>query len=113
MANQHDDKEDHLNLLKEEIELYGEPAIATYHANVPLFLKLTYIVLPVWGIAMAIIYFNGSIGWLDRGAWHQLQIAANTTLPYENYSLSEKPVNPSHNKKDKQKKKDFSLVEKK
>ena len=76
-----------------EIEFYGDPDIATYHAKVPLFLIITYIVLPIWGLAMAYIYWNGSIGWLDRGYWHQLQIASNTTYPYENHSATEEPSN--------------------
>lgn len=70
-----------------EIELYGDPGIASYDAKIPKFLILTYIILPIWGIATGYYYWNGSVGWLDRGSWHQLQIAANTTLPYENQNM--------------------------
>lgn len=78
----------------DEIELYGDPGIASYDAKIPKFLILTYILLPIWGIITGYYYWNGSIGWLDRGSWHQLQIAANTTLPYENQNLvaEEEPV---------------------
>jgi hypothetical protein len=77
-----------------EIELYGDPGIASYDAKIPKFLILTYILLPIWGIATGYYYWNGSVGWLDRGYWHQLQIAANTTLPYENQNIEaeEEPV---------------------
>lgn len=70
------------------IEYYSDdPDIASYDAKVPSFLIFTYLVLPIWGIAMLYVYWNGSIGVLERGSWHQLQVAANTTLPYENHSL--------------------------
>lgn len=75
-----------------EIELYGDPGIATYDAKIPFFLILTYIILPLWGLAVGYYYWNGSRGWLDRGYWHQLQIASNTTLPYENHSISTDPT---------------------
>lgn len=67
-----------------EIELYADPGIATYDAKVPTFLKLTYLVLPIWGIITLYIFWNGSVGWFDRGYWKELQIAANTTFPFEN-----------------------------
>lgn len=70
-----------------ELELYGDPGIASYDAKVPKFLIWTYIVLPIWGLATWYYFINGSVGWLDRGYWYQLQIAANTTLPYENQNL--------------------------
>lgn len=47
--------------------------------KIPLFLILTYVILPIWGIYFMISYWNGSHGWTDRGAWHELQVAANTT----------------------------------
>lgn len=56
-------------------------------ASVPKFLRWTYWILPIWGIFAMYYYFNGSSGWLDRGYWHQLQIAANTTFPIENHDL--------------------------
>ena len=74
-----------------EIELYGDPGIASYDAKVPKFLLLTYLLLPIWGIATFYYFWNGSLGWLDRGYWRELQVAANTTFPIENmYMVLEK-----------------------
>jgi hypothetical protein len=70
-----------------EIELYGDPGIATYDAKVPAFLKFTYIFWPIWGIFTFYFFWNGSIGWFDRGYWHELQVAANTTFPIENQNM--------------------------
>ncbi|MFI5343408.1 MAG: hypothetical protein ACHQUC_04210 [Chlamydiales bacterium] len=72
---------------KEEMELYGDPGIASYDAKIPKFLIWTYILLPILGVFVLVYFFNGSAGWLDRGYWYQLQIAANTTMPYENQNL--------------------------
>ncbi len=52
-------------------------------APINKWLLFLYIVLPIWGIATLCIYWNGSVGWLDRGYWHELQKAANTTFPQE------------------------------
>jgi hypothetical protein len=54
------------------------------NAQVPKWLLVTYLVLPIWGLIALYIFWNGSVGWLDRGYWHQLQRAANTTFPYVN-----------------------------
>lgn len=70
-----------------ELELYGDPKIASLDAKVPLFLKLTYIILPIWGIVTFYIFCNGSVGWFDRGYWKELQVAANTTFPIENQNM--------------------------
>lgn len=67
-----------------EIEYFNDPDVASRDAPVPLFLKLTYILLPIWGLITFYVFWNGSVGWLDRGYWHELQIAANTTYPIEN-----------------------------
>lgn len=69
---------------EEEIEQYSEN-ITSANAKVPLFLMITYAILPFWGIFSLVYYWNGSQGWLDRGYWQQLQKAANTTLPEINY----------------------------
>lgn len=69
---------------QEELEDYIDPGILSADAKVPLWLKLTYISLPIWGIICFYLYWNGSHGWLDRGFWNQLQKAANTTYPYIN-----------------------------
>lgn len=70
-----------------EIELYGDPGIASFDAKVPKFLLWTYLLLPIWGVVSFYFFWNGSIGWFDRGAWRQLQIAANTTFPIENQNM--------------------------
>ena len=73
-----------------EAEYYGDAQIASYDAKVPLWLKLSYILLPIWGALCMFLYWNGSKGWLDRGYWQQLQHAAKTTFPYK------KPNQPIH-----------------
>lgn len=70
-----------------EIELYGDPGIASYDAKVPKFLLVTYLFLPIWGFFTLYLFWNGSVSWLDRGYWHELQIAANTTFPIENQNM--------------------------
>jgi hypothetical protein len=71
-----------------EIEFYGDPDIATFDAKVPKFLKLTYLIWPIWGIITFYFFWNGSvIGWMDRGYWYELQIAANTTFPIANQNM--------------------------
>lgn len=74
-----------------EAEFYGDPKIASFDAKIPKFLIMTYILLPIWGIASLWYYWNGSRGWLDRGYWKELQIAANTTFPIQNQNMIEEP----------------------
>ena len=69
--------------MKEESEPYLDEEIPSNDAKVPGFLKLTYLLLPIWGVLCLYYYANGSHGWLDRGYWHELQRAANTTFPIE------------------------------
>lgn len=71
----------------DEIELYGDPGIASYDAKVPKFLLWVYLILPIWGLVNFYYFWNGSTGWFDRGYWHELQIAANTTFPIENQNM--------------------------
>lgn len=68
-----------------DTEFYGDPGIASNDAQIPKWLKWVYFTLPIWGLITLYLYWNGSHGWLDRGYWHQLQKAANTT---ENPTLS-------------------------
>ena len=83
-----------------ELELYGDPGIATYDAKVPKFLIFNYIFWPIWGIITLYFFWNGSIGWFDRGYWHELQIAANTTFPIENQNMlpENQPEHENHPK---------------
>ncbi len=64
-----------------DIEDYGDEGIASADAKVPGWLKWSYIILPIWGFIWLFLYWNGSVGWLDRGYWQQLERAANTTRP--------------------------------
>lgn len=68
---------------EEELEAYPD-GIFSKDVKVAGWLKATYLILPVWGVITFILYWNGSHGWLDRGYWHQLQRAANTTFPIVN-----------------------------
>jgi hypothetical protein len=68
----------------EEIEFYGDEQIASFDKEIPGWLKLTYLVMPLWGIVWFCLYWNGSWGWLDPGYWKELQRAANTTFPHIN-----------------------------
>jgi hypothetical protein len=70
-----------------EIDLYGDPGIASYDAKIPKFLLATYLLFPIWGIVSFYYFWNGSMGWFDRGYWRELQIAANTTFPIENQNM--------------------------
>jgi hypothetical protein len=77
----------------EELEYYSD-GITSKDEKVSLFLKTIYITLPIWGVISFYFFWNGSSGWLDRGYWHELQIAANTTFPIQNLNsppLSETP----------------------
>lgn len=73
----------------EEIEEYGDRYIATANAVVPRWLLLTYLLLSIWGFLWFALYWNGTIGWLDRGYWLELERAANTTFPIENANMKE------------------------
>lgn len=44
----------------------------------PRWLKISYILIPLWGFVAFYLYWNGSHGFLDRGHWEQLQQVANT-----------------------------------
>lgn len=63
---------------------YGDEGIKSLDAKVPKFLIWTYAILPIWGLITLWWFWNGSLGWFDRGSWRQLQIAANTTFPSVN-----------------------------
>lgn len=78
MAHNQKDEED-------EVYQYGDPNIASANAPIPGWLKFSNIFWIILGLIGFYFFWNGSYGWLDRGYWHQLQQAANTTFPSENY----------------------------
>jgi hypothetical protein len=82
----------------EDIELYGDPGIATFDAKVSKYLKVTYLILPIWGFITLYYFWNGSLGWFDRGSWHELQVAANTTFPIENQNMMPMKENSANEK---------------
>lgn len=59
-----------------------DEVIKSNDAPVPRWLICNYIFWPIFGLFWLWYFWNGSHGWLDRGYWHQLQEAANTTFPY-------------------------------
>lgn len=71
----------------EETEFYGDPGIASNNRNVPFWLIVVYMILPIWGVITLYLFWNGSYGWLDRGYWQALQEAANTTFPAADLTL--------------------------
>lgn len=74
------------NKPEEEITYYGDDQLASADAPIETWLKVIYVLLPIWGIVTLFIFWNGSVGWFDRGYWQQLQRAANTTMPYDNFN---------------------------
>lgn len=72
---------------------YGDPNIASADAPIPKWLKWNYAFWIVFGIIWWHLFWNGNTGnWFDRGYWQQLQRAANTTFPIENFNdIREKP----------------------
>lgn len=79
----------------EELEIYGDSGIESKHGGkIPIALKFFYITLPIWGIIVWFIYWNGAHGWLDRGYWFELEKAANTTFPIKNQNESPKRQKP-------------------
>lgn len=84
-----------------EIEFYGDPGIASFEGGkVPKFLIFNYLFWPMWGIFTLFYFWNGSVGWMDRGYWHELQIAANTTFPIENQNMLPQNMLPQNTLKD-------------
>lgn len=67
----------------EHLDQYPD-GIFSRDVKVAGWLKLMYLILPFWGLFTFYLYWNGSQGWLDRGYWHELQEAANTTYPMIN-----------------------------
>lgn len=62
-------------------ELYGEEGISSQDAPVPFWLKCNYVFWVIFGIIWFCLFWNGStVSFFDRGYWHELQQAANTTF---------------------------------
>lgn len=76
-----------------DLELYGDPGIASRNAPTPKWLVFSNWFFVFVGFAVFSLYWNGSFGWLDRGYWSQLQRAANTTYPYTTMQIVEKEAN--------------------
>lgn len=72
-----------------ELELYGEPGIASLNAPVPKWLIGVNAFCVVIGLLGFYFFWNGSEGWLDRGYWNELQRAANTTFPFTTTQIVE------------------------
>ena len=63
---------------------YGRDEVDEYDdVGIPTFLKITYLILPIWGILWFYSFWNGSHGWLDRGYWQELERVAKTKLHEE------------------------------
>lgn len=72
--------------MMDDQEEYLEGPPPSGHGKIPLWLMLTYIIMPIWGIVAFFLFWNGNIdSWFDRGYWSELQKAANTTYPFVNY----------------------------
>lgn len=71
---------------QDEIESFGDPDIYSGDRPVPKFLLWTYLLLPFWGLIVFFFFWNGSLGWFDRGYWAELQTAADTKYPYQENS---------------------------
>lgn len=70
---QHEEQHHVVHYGKDEVDEFDD-------VGVPTFLKITYLVLPIWGILWFYSYWNGSHGWLDRGYWQELERVAQTKL---------------------------------
>jgi len=53
--------------------------IQEYSRPIPLWLRLMYIILPIWGVVILWLYWSGSWGIMDPGTWQSLQEASQTT----------------------------------
>lgn len=82
-----------MNQQDEELEQYGETGIYSADKKIPPWLKLFYLILPVWGIIWWFLFWNGATGWLDRGSWNELEQAANTQFPLQNANQPEELSN--------------------
>jgi hypothetical protein len=73
-----------------DLELYGDPGIASKNAKIPTWLICSNWFWVIVGFVGLFLYWNGSYGWLDRGYWSQLQRAANTAYPYTTMEIVER-----------------------
>ncbi len=67
---------------EEGFDIYGDTGLSSADAKVPRWLFWSYPILIIWGFIWLFFFWDGSRGWLDRGYWHQLEEAANTTRFY-------------------------------
>ena len=77
------------NLGHPEVVEYGDEGIASKDAPIPRWLKFNYLFWPLWGLVAFYYFWNGSVGWFDRGYWNQLQRAAGTVYPFNTLDIVE------------------------
>lgn len=61
-----------------EPHLHEGGLIQEYSRPIPMWLKMMYVVLPILGIWILFMYWNGSWGFMDPGTWQSLQEASCT-----------------------------------
>lgn len=76
-----------------DLELYGDPGIASRNAPTPKWLVISNWFFVFLGLLWFYLFWNGSFGFLDRGYWSQLQRAANTAYPYTTMQVVEREAN--------------------
>ena len=72
-----------------DVVFYGDPGIASADAPPPKWLIFSNWFFVFLGLLWFYLFWNGSIGWFDRGYWNQLQRAANTAYPYTTMQIVE------------------------
>lgn len=85
----------------DDLELYGDPGIASRNAPVPKWLIGVNAFCVIIGLLGFYFFWNGSQGWLDRGYWNELQRAANTTFPFTTTQIVEREAAEKQTSQDK------------
>ena len=63
----------------EELDVYAGGEINEIKDTpIPWYIKWLSLILPLWGVIWFFYFNDGSTGWVDRGAWDDLQKAAQT-----------------------------------
>lgn len=83
MSSSQDPYDSEIDQEPSELEFYADEGISSLDAPVPFWLKCNYVFWVIFGIIWFFMFWNGStVSFFDRGYWHELQEAANTTYPY-------------------------------